>query len=167
MIVDKLDKELLATLANGLPLTVTPYADIARELGTAEADVLRRLRRLVQQGVIGRFGVVVRHRELGFVANAMAVWDVPDNQVMDVGCCLAAYPFVTLCYQRPRRPPAWPYNVFCMIHGRDRATVLEQIGQLNRDLGLGHLPQTVLFSLQRFKQRGAVYCHAPSKESAA
>lgn len=167
MIVDELDKELLATLANGLPLTMTPYADIARELGTSEADVLRRLQRLIHQGIVGRFGVVVRHRELGFVANAMAVWDIPDNQVADVGRCLAAYPFVTLCYQRPRRPPTWPYNMFCMIHGRDRSTVLEQIGRLNRDLGMGHLPQAVLFSRRRFKQRGAIYRHLPSKESAA
>jgi len=167
MIVDEQDKELLATLANGLPLTLEPYAEVARQLDTSEADVLERLLRLVRQGIVTRFGVVVRHRELGFEANAMAVWDIPDNEVADVGRCIATYPFVTLCYQRPRRPPTWPYNVFCMIHGRDRSTVLDQIGRLNRDLDMGHLPQTVLFSRRRFKQRGAIYRHTPHKESAA
>jgi len=167
MIVDERDKELLTALANGLPMTLEPYADIARKLGTSEADVLQRLRQLIQKGIIGRFGAVVRHRELGFVANAMAVWDIPDAKVADVGRSLATYPFVTLCYQRSRRPPTWPYNLFCMIHGRDRVTVVEQIGRLKRDLGLDHLPYAVLFSRQRFKQRGAVYRHAPSKESAA
>lgn len=166
MIVDDLDKELLAMLTNGLPLAHTPYADVARQLNSNEADVFRRLHRLVRQGVVARFGVVVRHRDLGFEANAMAVWDIPDSKVVDVGQRIAAYPFVTLCYQRPRCLPAWPYNMFCMIHGRDRATVLEQIGRLNRDLDIGHLPQAVLFSRRRFKQRGAIYRHAPREENA-
>ena len=96
----------------------------------------------------------------------MTVWDIPDAQVDAVGEKIAAYPFVTLCYQRPRRPPEWPYNLFCMIHGRDRDGVLAQVGTLNRELGLDGRAQAVLFSRRRFKQRGARYRHGPAMEAA-
>jgi DNA-binding Lrp family transcriptional regulator len=83
--------------------------------------VLGRIGRWLEEGAIKRFGVVVRHHELGFRANAMLVHDIPDERVSDIGRALAEEPAVTLCYRRPRRLPDWPYNLFCMIHGRERA----------------------------------------------
>jgi DNA-binding Lrp family transcriptional regulator len=115
------------------------------------------LRRLIDEGIIKRFGVVVRHHELGYRANAMVVWDVPDDRVSEVGRQLATLPFITLCYRRPRRLPAWPYNLFCMIHGRDRATVENLIEQASALAGLADHARTTLFSRRRFKQRGARY----------
>jgi len=131
MRIDDTDRRLLAAIEDGLPLVPQPYAAVARRLGLGEADVLARLSRLRADGIISRFGLVVRHHELGYRANAMVVWDVPDGQVDDIGRCLASYDFVTLCYRRPRRLPDWPYNLFCMVHGRDRETVRDQITRLN------------------------------------
>jgi len=157
MPVDATDRRLLAAIEDGLPLVPQPYAAVARRLGLDEADVLARLRRLRAGGIISRFGLVVRHHELGYRANAMAVWNVPDAQVDDMGRRLAAYDFVTLCYRRPRRLPNWPFNLFCMVHGCDRDTVCEQIARLNAEQTLASLPHEVLFSRRRFKQRGARY----------
>jgi len=157
MTIDATDKRLLNAIADGLPLTPSPYETVAGELELTEDEVLRRLQGLVDGGVISRFGVVVRHHELGFNANAMAVWDVPDGAVGGVGNEIRTFPFVTLCYQRPRRLPDWPYNLFCMVHGRDRTTVRQQIQEINNACGLRALPQDVLFSLRRFKQCGAHY----------
>ena len=151
------DRALLAAVAAGLPLVPQPYAAIGERLGLSEAVVLAGLRRLAAQGVISRLGIVVRHHELGWRANAMTVWDVPDAAVAAAGACLRELPFVTLCYRRPRRPPAWPYNLFCMIHGRDRGTVLAQIEQATAAAGLEERARDVLFSLRRFKQQGARY----------
>jgi DNA-binding Lrp family transcriptional regulator len=151
------DRALLAAMAEGLPLVSRPYAALGAQIGIGEDEVLERLRALLAEGVISRLGVVVRHHELGWRANAMTVWDVPDRQVPEAGGRLRELPFITLCYRRPRRPPAWPYNLFCMIHGRDRATVLEQVEEATRAADLGDLPRDVLFSLRRFKQRGARY----------
>jgi DNA-binding Lrp family transcriptional regulator len=162
MIADVIDKRLLDAIADGLPLVSRPYAAVAARLDLAEDQVIRRLKRLAAGGVIKRFGVVVRHRELGYTANAMVVWDVPEDEVAEVGARVAAYPFVTLCYRRTRRPPEWPYNFYCMIHGKDRAAVLGQIATLNWDAGLARYPQAVLFSRRRFKQRGARYAAPPS-----
>jgi DNA-binding Lrp family transcriptional regulator len=151
------ERRLLAAIADGLPLVPRPYAAIGAEIGLDERTVIETLRRLIDQGVIKRFGVVVRHHELGYRANAMVVWDVPEVAVAAAGRRLAALPFVTLCYRRPRRPPVWPYNLFCMIHGRERATVEAQAEEASRAAGLTGCPRAILFSRRRFKQRGARY----------
>jgi DNA-binding Lrp family transcriptional regulator len=115
---------------------------------------------LILQGVIKRMGVVVRHHELGYRANAMVVWDVPDEEVSQLGTCLGKLEFVTLCYRRPRRLPAWRYNLFCMIHGHDREEVLARVEEMRRGCGLQHIAYEVLFSTRRFKQCGARYARA-------
>lgn len=152
-----LDRRILAAAAEGLDLVPAPFAELAKRLGLDPSVVIDRLRSLRDSGAIKRLGLVVRHHELGFRANAMVVWDLPDDRVDAVGERVARYPFVTLCYRRRRCPPRWPYNLFAMIHGKERLVVTDQIARLNRDLGLLDLAQTVLFSRTRFKQRGARY----------
>jgi DNA-binding Lrp family transcriptional regulator len=152
-----LDRRLLAALQDGLPLTARPYARIADRLGVGEDDVLERLAVLQENGTISRFGAVVAHRALGYRANAMVVWDVPDRRADECGRRLAALPFVTLSYRRPRRPPDWPYNMFCMIHGKDRSQVLSEVEAATREAGLSGCERAVLFSRRCFKQRGARY----------
>jgi len=118
----------------------------------------------LENGVIKRLGVVVRHHELGYRANAMTVWNIPDEQVSEVGRCIGHFEFVTLCYRRPRRLPDWPYNLFTMIHGRDRDEVLANIDHLVHECGLGSIEREVLFSQRRFKQRGAIYHAADARQ---
>jgi DNA-binding Lrp family transcriptional regulator len=100
--------------------------------------------------------MVLKHRQLGYRANAMVVWDVPDNCVDNIGSVLGEEPCVTLSYRRPRRPPVWNYNLFCMIHGTSRDKVSAQLEDIVARKGLDY-PHRVLFSSQCFKQRGAVY----------
>ena len=119
MVLNELDQRLVAEIQGGLPLCNRPYAEIAGRLGISEQRVIERVDAMQQQGVIKRMGLVVRHRELGFAANAMVVWNVPDEQLDAVGEQLARYSCITLCYHRPRRLPEWPYNLFCMIHGKE------------------------------------------------
>ncbi|MDG4595015.1 MAG: AsnC family transcriptional regulator [Candidatus Contendobacter sp.] len=154
---DETDRSLLAALQEGLPLVSRPYQLLARRLGLSEQTVLERLRYWLDRGVIKRLGVIVRHRALGYRANAMVVWDVPDAEVSAVGRALAAEAGVNLCYRRPRRLPHWPYNLFCMMHGRKREQVLERIEQVRIDHGLAAYPHAVLFSTRCFRQRGAYY----------
>lgn len=156
-LLEPADYALAAALEGGLGLEPRPYASLAARCGLAEADCLARLRRLLDLSVIRRFGVVVRHRELGYTANAMVVWDVPDDRVAEVGRRLAGEAAVTLCYQRPRRLPHWPYNLFTMLHGRDRPGVLAELEALRQRLGLDAIPCLPLFSVRRFKQCGANY----------
>ncbi len=160
------DRALLAALADGLPLVARPYAEIGRRSGLDEQQVLARLRRMIAAGVIRRFGLVVHHRALGYRANAMVVFDVPEARLPEAARRLAALPYVTLCYRRPRRPPLWPYNLFCMIHGKERARVLALVAEAAEAAGIADLPRAVLFSRRCFKQRGARY-GSPVTERAA
>ena len=154
------DRALLAAIEDGLPLAPRPYAAIADRLGWEEDRVLARLKVLIEEGAIKRFGVVVRHRSLGYHANAMVVFDIPDQAVADAGATLAALPYVTLCYRRPRRPPDWPYNLFCMIHGRDEDEVRTQVDEATVAAGIANAAKSILFSRRCFKQRGARYLGA-------
>ena len=154
---DDADRRLLAAIQHGLPLIARPYAEIGARLGLSETQVRARLAYLKESGVIRRFGVVVRHRELGYAANAMVVWDVPDQLVTELGRCLAGFDFITLCYRRPRRLPAWSYNLYCMIHGKNREEVYTHLEWMVNHCGLQLLTHEVLFSGRRFKQRGAIY----------
>lgn len=156
-------QRLLGRLQQGVAFTERPFA----ELGWEEAQALTQLTAWTQAGVISRFGVVVRHHELGYTANAMVVWDVPDAQVSEVGRAMANSGAVSLCYRRPRVLPHWPYNLFCMLHGQDRQEVEQRLAALRQTCDLAAYPHDVLFSGQRFKQRGARYVSdlAPSLPS--
>jgi DNA-binding Lrp family transcriptional regulator len=156
------DAALIRAIQDGLPLVERPFALIGERLGLDEQAVIERIERLLAAGAIKRFGVVVRHQELGYRANGMAVWDIPDARVDQLGDCIGRMPFVTLCYRRPRRLPDWPYNLFTMIHGRNRESVLARVEQIKQNLGLHRVEAAVLFSGRRYKQRGARYASEPT-----
>jgi DNA-binding Lrp family transcriptional regulator len=147
---------LIAALQDGLPLVPQPFA----ALGLPQAQALALLAHWLDEGVIKRLGVIVRHHELGYRANAMVVWDVPDERVSEIGRRIAATGRVTLCYRRNRQLPDWPYNLFCMIHGKDHADVKARIAALAGICQLQAHPSEILFSVRRFKQRGAHYAAA-------
>ena len=144
-------------LESGLPLTPRPYKVLAEATGLSEQDVMTAIKQWQAQGLIKRFGLVVRHRTLGYAANAMVVWDVPDDQIESLGQSFARTACITLCYQRPRRLPDWPYNLFCMIHGIDRQQVLGQLRTLITEHNLEKIPHSVLFSTRAYLQRGGRY----------
>lgn len=143
-------------LQEGLPIVAQPYLALATDLGVSEQQVLDAIQQLQERGMIKRFGMVLKHRQLGYSANAMVVWDVPESLVDQVGASLGEETCVTLSYRRPRRPPQWNYNLFCMIHGTSRDTVTAQLEDIVSRKGL-HYPHQLLFSNHCFKQRGAVY----------
>lgn len=157
MALNELQRRLVTAIESGLPLTSRPYRDIGKRVGLSENETICAIDGLVREGVIKRMGVVVRHHELGFHNNAMVVWDVPDDRVDNVGEWLGSQPGVTLCYRRPRRPPRWPYNLFCMIHSRDRDSARKRVHALRLAHALDGVPYAILFGTRRFKQRGARY----------
>ncbi|MFZ2300433.1 MAG: Lrp/AsnC family transcriptional regulator [Gallionella sp.] len=153
---------LIGAIQHGLPLVPRPFAEIGAGIGLAENEVIAGLSYLLEQGVIKRMGVVVRHHELGYHANAMVVWDIPDDQVSALGYRLGSFDSVTLCYRRSRCLPVWRYNLFTMIHGRHRDEVLGFVDLLKEQCGLENVAHEVLFSCRRFKQCGARYVADPA-----
>jgi DNA-binding Lrp family transcriptional regulator len=158
--VAEADRALAALAGEGLPLVEAPYAAWAAQLGRSTGEVLDTLQDWLARGTLRRFGVVVRHHELGFDQNAMCVFDVADDRVDATGALLAQQPGVTLCYRRAR-DAGWSYNLYAMVHGRERAQVLAQVEEAATAAGLQAVPHAVLFSRRRFTQRGARYFGAP------
>jgi len=145
------------TIEKGLPTSLLPYQVIAQQLSLTEQQVIKQISIWQEEGLIRRFGLVIKHRKLGYDANAMVVWNIPNNDMDCVAQKLAKCAPVSLCYQRPRRMPDWPYNLFCMIHGTDRSLVLQQIQQITEQLALESVQKDVLFSFKAYKQHGARY----------
>lgn len=152
-ILDAGDRPLLDALSRGLELTPTPYAALARRLGRDEMAVIARIAALLAAGILTRLGVIVRHRALGFTANAMVVWDVAEAEA--AGRALAALPGVTLAYERRPVAGVWPYRLYCMIHARTRMQALEVLATARALPELRGVDHRVLFSTRCFKQSGA------------
>lgn len=155
--IDPIDLQLIVAVQEGLPIVSRPYLRIAEQLEISEKAVIDRLNQLKQQGLIKRLGVIVKHRRLGYQANAMVVFDMPDHLVKLKGQKISQFNFINLCYLRPRKGEHWPYNLFCMIHGKSRAVVLQQLTQLIKGCSLEDYAYDILFSQRCFKQRGAIY----------
>lgn len=155
-------RALRGAIEKGLPTHLFPYQVIAEQLALTEQQVLVQIADWQEDGLIRRFGLVIKHRKLGYDANAMVVWNIPNDDMDAVAQKLAKCAPVSLCYQRPRRLPDWPYNLFCMIHGTDRTLVLQQISQITEQLGLESIEKDVLFSFKAYKQHGARYCKVKS-----
>ena len=146
--LDASDRRLVEAVRDGLPLTARPYAAVADRTALSEARVMERLRRLLCEGVIERMGVIVHPRELGYGASAMVAFDMPCARVDGVGERLARSEQVTECCRRTRRAPVWPFNLHCMVHGRDRADVMGQVNALLHETDRG-VRRSVLFDRRR------------------
>ncbi len=161
--LDEADRALLAAMQPGLPLTPDPWAALAETLATTARDVLARTRRLARAGVIRRIALVPNHYRLGITANGMSVWDVDDARIDELGAKVGALPFVSHCYRRPRQP-GWPYNLFAMVHGRDRAEAQAQVAEIARLLGDAVREHEVLFSTRILKKTGTrLFTPTPEK----
>jgi DNA-binding Lrp family transcriptional regulator len=84
----------------------------------------------------------------------MSVWDLPDERISELGQRVGALDFVSHCYRRPRRPPAWPYNLFAMVHGKSRDAVEEQVAAIKALLGDAVRAHDVLYSTRILKKTG-------------
>lgn len=151
-----LDRRLLLEIQSGLPLSLTPYRDVADAIGANSEEVVTAIDRLLQDGCIKRIGCVVNHVVTGFDSNCMVVWDVPEDALDVHGERVGSLPYVTLCYHRPSRPNQdWPYTLFTMIHGRNTGAVDEMIDEL-ASVHLSY-PHERLYSTETLKQTGARY----------
>ncbi len=152
--IDALDRRLIMATQGGLPLVSRPYQHLGEQLGIPAEDVMLRLKRMLTSGVIRRIGAVPNHYAIGYTANGMSVWDVPDERIDALGERIGALDFVTHCYHRPRRLPAWPYNLFAMAHGSSRDEVLDKVARIAALLGTDYRAYDVLFSTKILKKTG-------------
>ncbi|NOY82179.1 MAG: Lrp/AsnC family transcriptional regulator [Kiritimatiellaeota bacterium] len=154
LVPDATDRRIIARACGDIGESRTPFRNLAAQVDVAEAEVLARLESYRASGAMRRFGAVLRHRAAGFAGNGMSVWRVPPDDVVRVGEALAACPEISHCYERPRLKD-WPYNVFGMIHGKDRTACLSIVDRIAGEIGIPDY--RVLFSNREFKKTSMVY----------
>ncbi|MDJ0935076.1 MAG: AsnC family transcriptional regulator [Kiloniellales bacterium] len=152
--LDDLDRRIIAATQTGLPLVPRPYHALAETLGVAAEEVMDRLRRMQERGVVRRIGAVPNHYALGWTANGMSVWDVEDTRIAELGPAVGALDFVSHCYHRPRHLPLWPYNLFAMVHGRGRDEVEDKVVRIANLLGPASRGHEVVYSTRILKKTG-------------
>lgn len=152
--LDETDRRIVVVTQSGLPLDSRPYHVVAAEVGISPEEVMARMQRMLEDGIIRRIGAVPNHYALGFKSNGMSVWDVPDERVDELGAQVGELDFVSHCYRRPRYLPEWPYNLFAMVHGRDRAEVDDQVRRIADLLGNACRSHEILYSTRILKKTG-------------
>lgn len=151
---DATDLRLIKATQAGLPLSAQPYHVLAAQLGLSPEEVMARLQRLLDAGIMRRIGVVPNHYALGYSANGMTVWDVEDNLVDRLGAVVGRLACVSHCYRRPRAGSRWPYNLFAMVHGHDRDEVIGYAAEIGRLLGTACRRNDILYSSRILKKTG-------------
>ena len=154
IILDQTDRSLLEATQAGLPIVERPYAAVASELGIEESEIIARLERLIDRGVVRRIAIAPNHYALGMRANGMTVWDIDDLVVSEIGSKIGALDYVTHCYQRPRALPDWPYNLFAMVHGATRAEVEKKRNAIAAIVGPASRASDILYSKRILKKTG-------------
>jgi siroheme decarboxylase len=152
--LDDIDRKIIEATQAGLPVTIRPYHAIADQLELDPELVMHRFQNLQENGIIRRIGVVPNHYKLGYRANGMTVWDVPDEMIINFGNKIGALDFVSHCYHRPRHLPDWPYNLFAMVHAHNKETTNQYIDVIADILGDANRQHTVLYSTRILKKTG-------------
>jgi DNA-binding Lrp family transcriptional regulator len=149
-----LEKKIIASIQEDMPITERPYLSISRKLGVSEDTLLETLQSLCERGFIRRFGATLRHQKTGFTANAMAAWQVEEERVEEVGSKLASFKQVSHCY---RRNPTgdWPFNLYTMIHANDEEACRQTARDMSTETGV--TTYSLLFSRKELKKTSMVY----------
>jgi DNA-binding Lrp family transcriptional regulator len=156
-----IEKKIIASLQQDIPITERPYADIARAIGINEEALLDSLRSLCGRGVIRRLGATLRHQRTGYKANAMGAWKVAEERIEAVGRTLASFRQVSHCYRR-NPTPAWPYNLYTMIHADDENACRETAAAMARAAGVADYE--LLFSREELKKTSMIYFATDDEE---
>ena len=154
MSIDAIDRRIIAATQAGLPIVARPYAAVAEQTGLAEDEIVARLASMQARGIVRRIAAAPNHYALGMAANGMTVWDVDDAEASRLGALVGALDFVSHAYLRPRALPDWPYNLFAMAHGADRAEVEEKRAEIAALLGPACRSGDVLYSTRILKKTG-------------
>lgn len=152
--LNNLEKQIVKELQNGLPLVSRPYLEIANRIGILEDELISKINEMIKRGIIRRFGAALRHQDLGFTANAMVVWEVPEEQAPSVGKAMAGFNEVTHCYQRTRHP-SWPYSIFTVIHGPTKEHCERVAASIARKTGISNYK--LVFSTKELKKSSMKY----------
>jgi len=143
------DIQFIRVLQEDLPLLELPFAVWAEQAEVSEEALFAWARKMEHLGYMRRFAGILHHRNAGFLANAMVVWEVPQEQVDVAGEQMALFREVSHCYRRPVYPN-WPYPLFTMIHAETHSACMDVVRRIEERVG--QFPHKSLFSTKEYKK---------------
>ncbi len=152
--LDSIDRKILVALQGDLDDSSEPYAGIAADVNISETDVIQRIKRMQDEGIIRRIGAMIRHIEAGIGFNGMIVWKVEPYRIEEVGGLMAGFPEVTHCYERP------PFGekggtLFTMVHASSESGCLDIVRKISENTGVKEYE--ILFSERELKKVSMTY----------
>ena len=148
------DKDFIRELQKDMKITDEPFVQAANNLGITEDELFAKMKHYESMGVLRRFAAILRHRQVGFTANGMIVWKVPEGRITSVGETLGSFPQVSHCYERPTYDD-WPYNVFSMIHCKTHDEAHDVAKTIQNQINVDEYK--ILFSSREFKKTRVEY----------
>lgn len=147
------EKKVACLIQRDIPVVNRPFQETGKACGLNEEEVLNITRHLQQEGYIRRFAAILRHQKAGYTRNALLVWAMPPDQIEKAGRILAAFPFISHCYERK---PAFQnkYNLFSMLHTQNEniELIIKEMAQ-----SINSNDYLILESLQEYKKISPEY----------
>ena len=148
--MDEIDRKIMLETNKGLLLTLEPFKDIAAQLGITPQEVIARIVKLRESGVIRRFGASIKPNDVGFSANALVAWKVPENRIQEVGIFFSKCGEITHCYERKAIAGKWEFNLYTVIHAREREGIEQLVNNLSKTTAINDY--LVLYSIRDLKK---------------
>jgi len=152
--LSRLDIKIIRKIQEDLPLVPEPYKQIAQDIGITEIELINKIKEYCSSGIIRRFGTILNHRNVGFKANAMVVWIVPEDVIKDVSKIMISFSEVSHCYERVTFP-GWPYNVFTMVHGESKQECEKVVKKIAKTININEYD--MLYSTKELKKVSMKY----------
>lgn len=154
MDLDDIDKKIILKLQNGIAINCRPYQECATEFGISENEVVQRLQKMKEVGFIRKNAIATNHYKLGYLYNAMTVWEVAEDKIDEVGARFAKFDFISHSYQRPSIPPEWNYTIFAMVHGKSQEEIDFKINKMKTAVEGQFSNMDILLSTKILKKTG-------------
>lgn len=152
--ISETDKEYIRQLQKDIEIIKEPFKSITNSLGVSLEELFNKVKEYEKIGVMRRFAAILRHRQAGFTANGMIVWNVPEDNIDQIGLKVASFPQVSHCYRRPIYPD-WEFNLFSMIHARTIDAAEKIAKEISEIIKIDRYK--ILFSSREFKKERVKY----------
>ena len=152
--ISEVDKEYIRQLQKDIKIIKEPFKIITDNLGINLEELFNKVKEYQNMGIMRRFAAILRHRQAGFTANGMIVWNVPEEKIDQVGLKIASFPQVSHCYRRPIYPD-WEFNLFSMIHARTIDAAEKIAKEISAIIKIDRY--RILFSSREFKKERVKY----------
>lgn len=129
MPLDQTDRQIINTLQQGFPVCDRPYARAAESLGISEAELIERLRRLLAERTLTRFGPMYQAERLGGAFSLVAM-AIPEDDFDRVAAIVNSFPEVAHNYEREHR-----FNMWFVLATESPVRIVEVLGEIETRSG--------------------------------